>query len=245
MTTTAKTVHRPRVALKLAKRFPDLITDELNVKTVRFHDPTVIPRHRYSGASPLGTMGFISIPQPIGPLLRESLRLNKKAAATKLGSKLREAEQELLCHSVEDIVSALRSPGTFTLGGVQLQTGDFIIEYSAFEGYSGVADKGTQVAITTTITEPLKLEGLARDVVRQVQSARKDAKLDLLDKITLHLSATSPELAKAFGTHRDTITAAVQATRWSDAPLTGDGVHTATVKIDGQPLTIMFRVVKS
>ena len=92
------------------------------------------------------------------------------------------------------------------------------------------------------MTEELRLEGLARDIVRQVQSARKDAKLDLLDKIELHLATTSPELAKAIAAHKQTIATAVQATKWSDTPLTGDGVHTANVKIDGQ-LTIMLRKV--
>ena len=82
-------------------------------------------------------------------------------------------------------------------------------------------------------------------MVRQVQSARKDAKLDLLDKIALHLATDSPILAKAIATHRQTIVTAVQATQWSDTPLTGDGVHTATVKIDGQSLTITLRVIKS
>ena len=40
-----------------------------------------------------------------------------------------------------------------------------------------------------------------------------------------------------------TIATAVQATQWSDTPLTGTGVHTATVKIDGQPLAITLRKV--
>jgi isoleucyl-tRNA synthetase len=80
-------------------------------------------------------------------------------------------------------------------------------------------------------------------VVPQVQNARKDAKLDLLNKIALHLCPTTPELAKALTEHQQTIATAVQATQWSDALLTGDGVYTATVKIDGQPLTIMLRKV--
>ena len=107
-------------------------------------------------------------------------------------------------------------------------------------GWVGVADKGTQVAIDTTITEELKLEGLARDVIRQVQDTRKDAGLDLLDKIALHLGTESAELAKAIAAHKPTIATAVQAIEWSDVALNGEA-HTATVKIDGQPLTIALR----
>ena len=198
---------------RAVERFPDLILDELNVKAVRLH----------AGANPLLTV---------------SAKLNKKTAAAKLGPKLKEGEEALAKMTAAELDAT-----PLVVAGVELAPADVVREYAGQPGWCGVADKGTQVAINTTITEPLKLEGLARDVVRQVQSARKDAKLDLLDKIAIHLSATSPELAKAITTHRDTIATAVQATRWSDAPLTGDGVHTATVKIDGQPLTIALRKV--
>jgi isoleucyl-tRNA synthetase len=126
---------------------------------------------------------------------------------------------------------------------VELAPGDVIREFTAAQGYAGVADRGTQAAISTAITEELKLEGLARDIIRQVQNERKNAKLDLLDKIELHLSASAPELAKAIGTHRGAIATAVQATRWSDSPLTGQGVHSAAVKVDGQPLAVTLRKV--
>src|SRR5262249_10331632 len=110
------------------------------------------------------------------------------------------------------------------------------------DGWAGVADKGTEVAINITITEELRLEGLARVVVRQVQDTRKNANLDLLDKIALYLGTESPELAKAIAAHRKSIETAVQAIEWSEVPLNGEA-HTATVKIEGQSLTIALRKV--
>jgi isoleucyl-tRNA synthetase len=76
-----------------------------------------------------------------------------------------------------------------------------------------------------------------------VQNARKEAGLDLLDKIALHLGTESPELKKAIATHKKDIATAVQAVGWSETPLTGE-VHTSTAKIDGQSLTILIRKVK-
>jgi len=96
--------------------------------------------------------------------------------------------------------------------------------------------------VSTTITEELKLEGLTRDVIRQVQNTRKTAGLDLSDKIALSLTTEAAELAKAIRTHQKAIATATQATQWSDTPLAGDA-HTATVKIDGQPLAIALRKV--
>ena len=121
---------------------------------------------------------------------------------------------------------------------------DIVREFAAPPGWAGTADKGTQVAIDTTITEELKLEGLAREVIRQVQDTRRKADLDLLDKIALHLAPGSPALEKAITAHRDDIARSVQATQCSDAPLNGEA-HTAAVQIDGQPLTIALREVNA
>ena len=195
-------------------RFTDLIVDELNVKAVRLH----------TGPAPLLTM---------------SAKINPTTAKKKLGAKFKEAEDALAKLTAADLDTK-----PFVLAGVTLDAADVVREYAAADGWCGVEDRGTQVAIDTRVTEALKLEGLARDIVRQVQSARKDAKLDLLDKIALHLHGDAPELAKAITAHRETIATAVQATTWSETALTGDGVHTATVKIDGQPLTITLRVAR-
>ena len=95
--------------------------------------------------------------------------------------------------------------------------------------------------IDTRITPELKAEGTARDVIRLVQDARKEAGLQVDDKIELYLGA-SGELAAAVATHRATIAAETQVAKWSDGPLTG-AAFTAEKKVDGQPLTITLRKV--
>ena len=97
---------------------------------------------------------------------------------------------------------------------------DYIVEFTAPEGFAGVADKGTQVMLDTRITPELKAEGMARDVVRFVQDARKDAGLDVADKIALHLGA-SGELAAAIETHKATIAGETQAMEWLTSPPEG------------------------
>ncbi len=198
-------------------RFQDLILDELNVKEFKIHDPLS------------------------GPLLSTSARLNKKTAAVKLGAKLAEAEAALVKLDANELQSQLRN-GPVELVGVPLDSNDILFDVTAQAGWVGVADKGTQVALNTTITEELKLEGLARDIIRQVQDSRKKADLDLLDKIALHLGAGSAELAKAIETHQTGIATATQAIEWSEAPL-NENAYTATVKIDGQALVISLRKV--
>jgi isoleucyl-tRNA synthetase len=202
---------------RAVERFPDLILDELNIKTVRLHDAAA------------------------DPLLKATAKLNKKTAASKLGPKLKEAEAALAAVDANQLQAQLKG-GPVEIAGVPLDSTDIVVEFAAKPGWSGVADRGTQVAVSTTITESLKLEGLARVVIRQVQDTRKNAGLDLLDKIALHLAPSTPELAKAIAAHRDDIATSVQAAQWSEAPLNGDA-HTATVKVDGQALTIALRKV--
>jgi len=199
---------------RAVERFPDLILDELNIKRVTIH----------TGPD---------------PLLRASAKLNKKTAAAKLGPKVKEAESALATMNAEQLDA---SP--LVIAGVDLAAGDVVREFAAQPGWAGVADKGTQVAINTTITEELKLEGLARVVIRQVQDTRKNAGLDLLDKIALHLQPGSEDLAKAIRAHQSSIATAVQAVEWADGALNGDA-FSATVKVDGQPLMIALRKVEN
>ncbi|MBY0458275.1 MAG: class I tRNA ligase family protein, partial [Gemmataceae bacterium] len=202
---------------RAVERFSDLILDELNVKAVRLHDKSA------------------------GPLLTAAARLNKKTAGNKLGVKLKQAEDALARLDATDLAARLER-GSYELAGVMLEKGDFVFAYAASEGWCGEADRGTQVALNITITETLRLEGLARDVIRRVQDARKEAKLDLLDKIELHLSAVG-DLARAINEHGQTIATAVQSTKWIADPLAGPGVHTTTANIGSFALGISFRVV--
>ncbi len=63
------------------------------------------------------------------------------------------------------------------------------------------------VSINTNITPELKREGMAREVVRQVQNARKQAGLEVDDRIVLSLASPDAELQQAISEHKDNILA--------------------------------------
>lgn len=65
--------------------------------------------------------------------------------------------------------------------------------------------QGTELALDFAITPELRREGLAREVVRHVQAARKDAGLNVDDRIQLSLTTDNDELQKAITEHADTI----------------------------------------
>jgi isoleucyl-tRNA synthetase len=93
---------------------------------------------------------------------------------------------------------------------------------------------GDELALDLEITPELYREGLSREVVRYVQAARKDAGLNVDDRIALSLSATGKELEEAIATFGDEIDKEVLATGEASS---GDAYET-TVKIDDFELRI-------
>lgn len=92
---------------------------------------------------------------------------------------------------------------------------------------------GDDVAIDEQLTPELKREGMMREVVRHIQSARKAAGLNVDDRIALSLRTEDAELQKAIDEHSETIAAETLATFSSDS-----GGYSTTTKVEGAELAI-------
>jgi isoleucyl-tRNA synthetase len=175
-----------------------------------------------------------------GPLLTQEVKANMKAFGLKFGSRLKEALASLSEASGASLAAQVQSGGTFALwcsgGAVTLDPADVIVTQKAPEGWAGVADRATQVLIDSRITPELAREGMARDVVRQVQELRKTAGLQMEDRIVLYLGTDDGELRKAIDEQRETIAAETLTVQWVEtAPA---AAHRATVKVEGRALEI-------
>ena len=108
---------------------------------------------------------------------------------------------------------------------LSLQDDDILIETHSAEGYSCEADSGYLAALDTTLDSELLNEGFAREIVRSVQDARKQAGLEVSDRIVLGVSGTAA-VEDALKRHRDYLMNETLATRWevdqSDAEYTAD-----------------------
>lgn len=96
----------------------------------------------------------------------------------------------------------------------------------------------TQVALDLNITPILKQEGLMREVVRNVQQARKQAGLNVDDRINLRLETDDKELTTLLKNHHQLTDIIKQETLAASLNTTTGEDFTSTVKIDGTQLTI-------
>jgi isoleucyl-tRNA synthetase len=126
------------------------------------------------------------------------------------------------------------------LGAVELGPEDAGVVEEPVTGWRVVSDGPTAVALDLEVSPELRLEGLARDLVRAVQDLRKAAGLAVADRIELAVKADG-EVAAAVDAHRDHLRGETLATRLHDAPQ-GDG-HDARVDLDGQEVRIWLRPV--
>ena len=113
-------------------------------------------------------------------------------------------------HGVPATATATAVPGTVET----LSPDDVIVTQTPRAGWSVASDGGETLALDLDVTPELRREGLAREVIRLVQDARKADGLDVSDRITLRWAAADPELAAALTEHGALIAGEVLATEF-------------------------------
>jgi isoleucyl-tRNA synthetase len=145
--------------------------------------------------------------------VEQRLTVNARAAGPRLGKDVQAAIKG--SKSGDWSVDA---DGNVVAGGIALVEGEFALETvvgSDAEGAAtGVLPGSGFVVLDTVVTPELAEEGLARDLVRAVQQARKDAGLDVSDRISLVLAGTSAVVAAARA-HEQLISRETLATSYS------------------------------
>ena len=125
-------------------------------------------------------------------------------------------------------------------GGEKLELGgdDVLIETESAEGYACGEEGGYVTALDTSITDELVDEGLAREIVRSVQDARKQAGLEVSDRIVLGVSG-SDGIARVLAKHRGYVMSETLATDWETAQAAP--LHTAQRELADERWTLEFR----
>jgi isoleucyl-tRNA synthetase len=168
--------------------FADILRDEVNVREVVLTDD-------------------------VASYGRFEVAVNARACGPRLGG---DTQKVIKAVKAGDWTS--NADGTVTAGGIQLLEGEFTEKLVSADPASTSALPGNTglVVLDTEVTPELAAEGTARDVVRAVQQARRDAGLDVSDRIDLVLDGPEPVL-DAVRTHEKFVSGEVLATSVSYA----------------------------
>ncbi len=200
--------------------FTGLIADEVNVKTVRLLSAAE------ASAADFG--------------ITQRLTVNARAAGPRLGKQV----QQVIAGSKRGDWS-VSAGGELVCAGVPLTEGEYTLETVVDEqagsgNASAMLSGGGFVVLDTKVTPELESEGIARDIVRVVQQARKQASLDVSDRISLTVTGDLP-MWDAVLAHRGLITTETLAAQFGFAPdleaLPAEGSLSATVG-DGLPIRV-------
>jgi isoleucyl-tRNA synthetase len=220
-----------RSAAKLKVRQPLL---EVLVKPREASDRDSLTRFKQQVMEELNVKDVVLVENG-ADIMSYTLKANFKLLGPKLGKQLGSLQKALGALDGNAAFASLKADGKMS---VTLESGDtfelteeeVLVEAKQKEGYAVVEEGGYTVALNKTVTPELKREGLLRDVVRSVQSARKDADFNISDKITVWYEVTkdaggfAADLAEALSTpeavryvQAETLATALNAGQTSEA----------------------------
>jgi isoleucyl-tRNA synthetase len=150
-----------------------------------------------------------------GDLVEYTAAPNFRALGKRFGSQTPAVAVAIRSADATAVAAALRTAGETTVdvdgATVLLGPDEIVVTETPKSGWAVVTDAGDTIALDLEITPELRRLGLAREVIRLIQDARKNDGLDVTDRIALWWSATDPELTAALAEHGDMIAREVLA----------------------------------
>ena len=174
-------------------------------------------------------------------ILVKSIKCNFRTLGKKFGKLMKSVNAAVTAMSQEQIAS-LEQNGSITL---QVEGVDALIELADVEIFSEdvpgwtVANEGAlTVALDVEVTDELRLEGVAREIIKKIQAMRKDSGLDITDRINVKISknAASDEAVNRFA---DYISNQVLA----DSVALCDSVEGESIELDGYAIAVSIEKV--
>ena len=174
---------------KMDKFYTDIIADELNVKEVKFADDVE---------------SFISY----------SFKPQLRTVGPKYGKLLGGIRQALTDINGTAAMNELRTNGVLKLdingNNVELTEEDLLIETAQTEGYVSESDGETSVVLDTNLTPELIEEGFVREIISKIQTMRKEAGFEVMDKIKVYAHGND-KIQDVMKAHEDEIKSEVLA----------------------------------
>ncbi|HDQ71974.1 MAG TPA: isoleucine--tRNA ligase [Chloroflexi bacterium] len=211
-------LHVESGAEVLDEELLELVRDELNVKQITFVDE----------ASQLITYRLLPVNRVLGP---------------RFGQRFPAVRAALADLPPLETVKRLRAqlPLHLTVAGeeIELAPDEVLVQEQPREGLSVASERGVTVAVEAELTPELVAEGLAREVVRRIQSLRKEADFNLDDRIVTLYQAEG-ELAQAIEDWQDFIAEETLSVELNAGTPSEDeeGLYVGEDQVDGHMLRL-------
>jgi isoleucyl-tRNA synthetase len=140
----------------------------------------------------------------MGGLLGFEIKPNLRILGPKYGKQVGAIRNAIQAADANEIARASEAGEKISLKGFELESDEVIIERVALDNYAVATDAGYAGAVLTEVSDELKAEGTAREVVRLVQNLRKTSGLEISDRINLWISC-SDDVTGALMAHSDYI----------------------------------------
>lgn len=203
--------------LGLLDRIVPQLMDELNVKEVR----------RASESD---------------SLLEHRLRPNLPLLGPKYGSRIGEIRRLLEQADACGVAAQVRASETVSLNGFTLSPEEILVDAVAADGFAVESDALYSVGISTAISDDLRAEGMVREVAHLVQLMRKNAGLEISDRVQLWLDTDADsQIHRAIEDASDYIASETLAT----ALMLDAAPHGASMEqheVNGENIKIALRV---
>ena len=174
---------------EMGEFYTDIIADELNVKEVKFA----------SDVESFISYSFKPQLRTVGPKYGKLLNGIRKALSEINGT---------------EAMNELRTTGLLTLdidgNKAELSEEDLLIETAQTEGYVTEADGDISVVLDTNLTPELIQEGFVREIVSKVQTMRKEAGFEVMDKIHIY-AKDNDKILELMKNHKEEIMSEVLA----------------------------------
>ncbi len=217
--------------MALARRIVELgraARAEAKVKTRQPLRRAVVATHAYEALSPelraevaeeLNVRALDSFSNT-GELVDYSAKGNFRNLGKQFGKETPQVAQAIADADAAELAAALATgSATVMVGGNAVSVGvdDVILSERPREGWSVVNDQGETVALDLELDDDLRRAGVARDIIRAVQEARKSSGLEVTDRITLRWTG-SVDVQSAIAAHGSDVADEVLAVDMTEDP---------------------------
>jgi isoleucyl-tRNA synthetase len=172
-------------------------------------------------ADELNVQGFDTLASIGGDLVEYVVKPNFRELGKRFGKQTPKVAQAITSADPTGLAHTLRDSGSATVetaevGQVDLTPDDVIVTERPRSGWAVESAAGETVGLDLTVTPELRRAGLAREVIRLVQEARKNSGLDITDRIELWWRTTDADLDEALREHGAEVASEVLADAWHD-----------------------------